>query len=104
MRQLENAMTSLLEAYCVREGRNEETRGRNTEADDFLREMLPLKKELAAIGNNVNQAVRKLHIRDKIPEFRSWLTEYEGLKKLLMNKVEEIRLRMNQPICRKRRT
>lgn len=69
---------------------------RNRSADDFLREMLPLKKELAAIGNNVNQAVHKLHILDKIPEFRSWLMEYEGLKKLLMNKVEEIRLRMNQ--------
>ena len=32
---------------------------RNQSADDFLKEMLPLKKELNAIGNNFNQAVHK---------------------------------------------
>ena len=69
---------------------------RNRSADDFLKEMLPLKKELSAIGNNFNQAVHKLHMLDKIPEFRSWLAQYDGLQKLLVSKVEEIRLRMNQ--------
>ncbi|MDQ3843228.1 MAG: hypothetical protein M3342_04335 [Bacteroidota bacterium] len=69
---------------------------RNKSADEFLKEMLELKKEFSAIGNNFNQAVHKLHILDKIPEFRSWLTQYDGLQKLLMGKVEEIRLRMNQ--------
>lgn len=69
---------------------------RNKSADDFLKEMLGLKKQLNGIGNNFNQAVHKLHILDKIPEFRSWLTQYDGLQKLLIGKVEEIRLRMNQ--------
>lgn len=69
---------------------------RNKSADDFLKEMLPLKTELSAIGNNFNQAVHKLHILDKIPEFRAWLIQYEGLKKLLMEKTEEIRLRVAQ--------
>ncbi|MBB1286813.1 mobilization protein [Flavisolibacter sp. BT320] len=69
---------------------------RNKSADDFLKEMLGLKKELNGIGNNFNQAVHKLHILDKIPEFRSWLTQYDGLQKALVGKVEEIRLRMNQ--------
>ena len=69
---------------------------RNKAADDFLQEMIGLKKELNGIGNNFNQAVHKLHLLDKIPEFRSWLTQYEGLQKSLVGKVEEIRLRMNQ--------
>ena len=69
---------------------------RNKSADDFLKEMLGLKKQLNGIGNNFNQAVHKLHILDKIPEFRNWLTQYDGLQKLLIGKVEEIRLRMNQ--------
>ncbi len=34
---------------------------RNQSADDFLKDMLGLKKELNAIGNNFNQAVHKLH-------------------------------------------
>jgi hypothetical protein len=69
---------------------------RNQSADDFLKEMLGLKKELNAIGNNFNQAVHKLHLLDKIPEFRFWISQYDGLQKALVNKVEEIKLRMNQ--------
>lgn len=69
---------------------------RNESADDFLLDMLNLKKELNAIGNNFNQAVHKLHILDKIPEFRVWVQQYDGLQKVLINKVEEIKLRMNQ--------
>lgn len=71
-------------------------RYRNESADDFLKDMLPLKTELSAIGNNFNQAVHKLHILDKIPEFRIWLQQYDGLKKLLVEMVEEIRWRMTQ--------
>ena len=69
---------------------------RNESADDFLLDMLNLKKELNAIGNNFNQAVHKLHILDKIPEFRAWVQQYDGLQKVLISKVEEIKLRMNQ--------
>jgi MobC-like protein len=69
---------------------------RNESADDFLLDMLNLKKELNAIGNNFNQAVHKLHLLDKIPEFRIWVQQNDGLQKLLISKVEEIKLRMNQ--------
>ncbi len=69
---------------------------RNESADDFLLDMLGLKKELNAIGNNFNQAVHKLHILDKIPEFRVWVQQYDGLQKALISKVDEIKLRMNQ--------
>jgi MobC-like protein len=69
---------------------------RNESADDFLLDMLSLKKELNAIGNNFNQAVHKLHLLDKIPEFRVWVQQYDGLQRILIDKVEEIGLRMNQ--------
>jgi hypothetical protein len=69
---------------------------RNESADDFLLDMLNLKKELNAIGNNFNQAVHKLHLLDKIPEFRNWVQQYDGLQKVLISKVEEIKVRMNQ--------
>ena len=69
---------------------------RNRSADDFLKDMLELKKELNAIGNNFNQAVHKLHLLEKIPEFRVWINSYDGLHKSLVTKVEEIKLRMNQ--------
>ena len=52
---------------------------RNQSADDFLKQMLELKKELNGIGNNFNQVVHKLHILDKIPEFRAWVNHYDGL-------------------------
>ena len=40
---------------------------RNQTADDFLKEMVQLKKELNALGNNFNQVVHKLHLLDTIP-------------------------------------
>jgi len=69
---------------------------RNKSADELLTAMIQLKKELNAIGNNFNQAVHKLHLLDKIPEFRVWVQQYDGLQKILIIKVEEIKLRMNQ--------
>lgn len=69
---------------------------RNQSADDFLKQMLELKKELNGIGNNFNQAVHKLHLLDKIPEFRVWVNQYDGLQKSLMSKVQEIKSKVNQ--------
>ena len=69
---------------------------RNQSADDFLKQMLELKKELNGIGNNFNQAVHKLHILDKIPEFRVWIQHYDGLQKSLVSKVEEIKTKVGQ--------
>ena len=69
---------------------------RNQSADDFLKEMLGLKKELNAIGNNFNQAVHKLHILEKIPEFRFWIKHYEDLQKALISKIDEIKLKVSQ--------
>ena len=69
---------------------------RNQTADEFLAEMILLKKELNAIGNNFNQAVHKLHTLDHVPEIKAWAVLDESSKKSFMKKVEEIKEKMNQ--------
>lgn len=64
---------------------------RNQSMDDFMAEAARLKKELNAIGNNFNQTVKRLHTLQNIPEFRSWLMAYEVEKKILFNKVDEVK-------------
>ncbi|MFC0773463.1 plasmid mobilization protein [Terrimonas alba] len=69
---------------------------RNQSADDFLEEMILLKKELNAIGNNFNQAVHKLHTLDHVAEINAWAIVNEAGKKAFMKKLEEITGKMNQ--------
>ena len=69
---------------------------RNQTADDFLAEMIQLKKELNAIGNNFNQAVHRLHTLDHIPEIKSWTILNETGKKSFPKKVDEINQRVHQ--------
>ncbi|MDD2307189.1 MAG: hypothetical protein PHP53_20970 [Prolixibacteraceae bacterium] len=64
---------------------------RNQSLDDFMAEMVLLRNELNHIGNNFNQAVKRLHTLNQIAEFRSWLIAYEVEKKTLFNKVDEIK-------------
>ena len=60
----------------------------------MLAEMIRLKNELNAIGNNFNQAVHKLHTLDKSPEIKNWLIQNEVLKNSFLQKAEEIRICM----------
>jgi len=69
---------------------------RNASADAFLSEMGGLKNELSAIGNNFNQAVKRLYLLEKIPEFKIWIQLNEATRDVFMKKTEEIRLRMHQ--------
>ena len=46
---------------------------RNRSLDEFMEEMIHLRKELNHIGNNFNQAVKKLHICDSESEIKTWL-------------------------------
>jgi len=69
---------------------------RNQSADDFLAEMIQLKTELNAIGNNFNQLVKKLHTLDHLPEFKSWVLLNESSKQSFFKKLVEIEEKMNQ--------
>lgn len=67
------------------------TNYRNQSLDEFMLEIIRLRTELNAIGNNFNQAVKKLHTLQQIPEFKDWIISYDLQNKILLNKVEEIK-------------
>lgn len=67
------------------------TNYRNESLDEFMGEIIRLRNELKAIGNNLNQAVKKLHTLNQIPEFRTWIISHEIEQKILLGKIEEIK-------------
>lgn len=64
---------------------------RNQSLDDMVHEMVQLFKQLNGIGNNFNQAVKKLHTLNQIPEFKVWIISAELDKKILFDKIDEIK-------------
>ena len=64
---------------------------RNQSLDDFMEETIVLHNELNSIETNINQAVKKLHTLQQNPEFRNWIISFDLDKKILFNKVEEIK-------------
>jgi hypothetical protein len=69
---------------------------RNQSADEILTVLNQIKNELSAIGNNFNQSVKVLHSMRHFPEINTWAMLNESTKQILLNKIEETRLRMNQ--------
>jgi len=69
---------------------------RNQSLDAFMEEIILLKQELNAIGNNFNQAVKKLHTLKQIPEFRGWLITNEATQQQLQHHTELIQQRISQ--------
>jgi hypothetical protein len=69
---------------------------RNQSLYDFMTEMIKLRNELNAIGNNFNQAVKKLHTLNQLTEFKTWLILNENKQKILLEKVAEIKSKINQ--------
>ena len=69
---------------------------RNQSLDEFMTEMIRLRTELHPVGNNFNQAVKRLHTLEKITEFKSWLLLYETSRKLLLEKVDNIKQKIGQ--------
>lgn len=77
-------------------GRPINVKYRNASVDDFLTDMLAMKKELNAVGNNFNQSVHKLHTLDHVPEIRQWAIHNEQEKVALFEKIEAIMKRVNE--------
>jgi len=69
---------------------------RNQSVDDFLAEMILLRRELKAIGNNFNQSVKRLHTMDKDPEIKTWALLNENSKQIFLKKMDEINSKINQ--------
>jgi hypothetical protein len=64
---------------------------RNQSLDEVMTEAIKLRNELNSIGNNFNQAVKKLHTLKQIQEFRTWITSNEADKNMLFKKIDEIK-------------
>jgi uncharacterized protein YaaR (DUF327 family) len=56
-----------------------------------MTELMRLRNELNNLGNNFNQAVKKLHTLHQITEIKGWLNAYETEKITLLDKVDEIK-------------
>ena len=65
---------------------------RNQSVDDFIIEITRLRAELNGVGNNYNQAVKKLHTLQQIPDFRSWILSSQEEKKRLFESIEKIQI------------
>jgi len=68
---------------------------RSKSADEFLSVALKLKNELSAIGNNFNQAVKKLHLLKTELGLREWVTNMEIEKGVVLGKTVEIGERLH---------
>lgn len=69
---------------------------RNQSLDDFMAEMIRLRRELSALGNNYNQLIKRLHVLHEISGIESWLQLNENARKILQQKVDEIHLKIAQ--------
>ena len=69
---------------------------RNQSLDDFMTEMIRLRNELNSIGNNFNQSVKKLHTLSRLHEFKNWIAQNQNDYKILLEKVDEIKNKINQ--------
>ena len=69
---------------------------RNKSLDEFMTEMILLRNELSAVGNNLNQAVKKLNSLEQIPEIKRWLFFNDPSNKAIFQKIEEIKTRINK--------
>lgn len=67
---------------------------RNQSVDDLVLEISRLRTELNAIGNNYNQAVKKLHSQQQISEFQNWILSSLEDKNRLFESIETIKISM----------
>ena len=63
---------------------------RNASVDGYMEELAQLKTELNAVGNNFNQAVKKLNMLSRIKEFEHWLIAYELDKRQLFSQIQTV--------------
>ncbi|SEP06209.1 plasmid mobilization relaxosome protein MobC [Flavobacterium sp. fv08] len=65
---------------------------RNQSQDDLMTEIIALRSELNAIGNNFNQSVKRLHTLNDFAEFRQWTMRYELDKASIASKLESLKV------------
>jgi hypothetical protein len=69
---------------------------RNASFDDYIEETIALNSELNSIGNNINQIAKKMNSFKIISEFKTQFFVFEIEKKMLSEKIEEIKLHIQK--------
>jgi hypothetical protein len=69
---------------------------RNQSLDEFMAEMIQLRKELNYIGHNFNQAIRKLHTLEACAQYRTWILFQETRQKQLLDMVGAIQEKISK--------
>lgn len=69
---------------------------RNQSFDNVVAEIILLKNELKAIGNNLNQSVKKLNSYSRDAEIKSWAMLNESAKDIFFKKLEQIQLSIDK--------
>jgi predicted GNAT family acetyltransferase len=69
---------------------------RNKSLDDLMIELILLRNELSAIGNNYNQEVKRLHLLGAVSQAKNWVQENEKTKDLLIIKMSQIKSKIDQ--------
>ncbi len=72
---------------------------RNQSIDELTLSLIAIKKEINFIGHNLNQAIHKLHTLDRIPDFRSWVLQYESTREQLQTELHNLLLHAHQIIA-----
>lgn len=70
--------------------KNMTTLHRNKSLDDFMTELMLLRTELNKIGNNLNQAVRRLNSMRPDSDFSAWAATYDSTRQAVANQVVQI--------------
>ena len=69
---------------------------RDQAMDDVLEELILLRQELNAIGNNLNQAMRSINSAHGNAETRLWMNLLSVINTKLEPSIQQIKERMNQ--------
>ena len=69
---------------------------RNVSIDDFLTDMLLLKKDFKQASTSFEKAVQKLCTLERIGDFEQWILANESDKIILNQKIDAILTRINQ--------
>ena len=69
---------------------------RNQSLDDVMAEMTRLRTELNAIGTNLNQIVKRLHLLRELEGMEEWTVSYDRDANLLLKVITNIKEKINQ--------
>jgi len=65
---------------------------RNASTDEAMNELIRLRAELNAIGNNYNQVVKKMHTLQSFPEFIAWAASHNLQSEKVASQLETLLL------------